>query len=65
MAAIDEGIEILTGTPAGKRSPKGKWTAGSVNARVDARLRELAVGIREFDKKGNKDGKNGKAKKGS
>jgi lon-related putative ATP-dependent protease len=38
IARIDEGIEILTGTPAGERSSDGRFPDGSVNARVEARL---------------------------
>lgn len=48
VATIDEGIEILTGTPAGPRQQDGSWPAGSVNARVDHRLRELAEAGRRF-----------------
>ncbi|WP_296806451.1 ATP-binding protein [Thiocapsa sp.] len=38
IASIDEGIEILTGTPAGERAADGGFPEGSVNARVEARL---------------------------
>ena len=38
IASIDEGIEILTGTPAGERASDGGFPEGSVNARVEARL---------------------------
>lgn len=48
VTTIDEGIEILTGTPAGPRGPDGKFPEGTINRRVDDRLRELAEGIREF-----------------
>jgi predicted ATP-dependent protease len=39
---VDQGIEILTGVPAGVRQEDGTWPADSVNGRVDSRLRELA-----------------------
>ncbi len=42
VRSVDEGIEVLTGTPAGKRGADGHYPEGTVNARVDARLRELA-----------------------
>jgi lon-related putative ATP-dependent protease len=42
VRTIDEGIEILTGAPAGEREAGGSFPAGSVNARVDARLGTLA-----------------------
>lgn len=35
---IDEGIEILTGTPAGKPSRKGMFPSGSINALVEKTL---------------------------
>jgi lon-related putative ATP-dependent protease len=39
---IDQGIELLTGVPAGERDNAGAFPAGSVNQRVEARLAELA-----------------------
>jgi lon-related putative ATP-dependent protease len=42
VRTIDEGIEILTGLPAGERDGAGAFPDGSVNQRVEARLRELA-----------------------
>jgi predicted ATP-dependent protease len=41
VASIDQGMELLTGIPAGIREEDGTWTAGSINARVDNRLREM------------------------
>jgi lon-related putative ATP-dependent protease len=48
--AIDEGIEILTGVKAGRRSPEGGFEEGGVFARVDARLQELAERLAKFGK---------------
>ena len=45
---IDQGIEILTGIPAGEKQADGNWPEGTVNARVDARLRQMAEGILKF-----------------
>lgn len=42
VATIDEGLEALTGLPAGVRDATGRFPAGSVNARVEARLVALA-----------------------
>lgn len=42
ISSVDEGIEILTGKPAGKRSAKGLFPRGSINARVDSQLREFS-----------------------
>jgi lon-related putative ATP-dependent protease len=39
---IDEGIEFLTGFPAGERTPSGRFPETSINGRVERRLRELA-----------------------
>jgi predicted ATP-dependent protease len=42
VETIDQGIEILTGVPAGERDPSGKFAEGTVNQKVEARLIELA-----------------------
>lgn len=42
VETIDQGIEILTGVPAGERDRSGKFPDGTVNQRVEARLIELA-----------------------
>ncbi len=47
---IDQGIEVLMGTPAGTRKGTGKYTAGSVHARVDARLTGYARKQKVFDR---------------
>jgi lon-related putative ATP-dependent protease len=51
VKTIDEGIEILTGVKAGSRQEDGIFEEGSVNARVDQRLREMAEKMVEFEKK--------------
>jgi lon-related putative ATP-dependent protease len=38
VETVDQGMELLTGVPAGEREPNGKFSEGSVNARVEARL---------------------------
>lgn len=45
---IDQGIEILTGIPAGIQQDDGNWPEGTINFRVDARLRQMAEGFRKF-----------------
>jgi Lon-like ATP-dependent protease len=52
---VDQGIELLTGVPAGVRGPDGQFPAGSVNARVDARLRQLAEDLHHFGDHDDKD----------
>lgn len=46
ITTIDQGIEILTGIPAGKRTKDG-WTANSINHRVQQRLAELRSALRD------------------
>jgi predicted ATP-dependent protease len=43
VETIDQGIEILTGKPAGERDSAGNFPEGSVNQRVEARLIDLAA----------------------
>lgn len=39
ISTIDEGIEILTGIPAGKKNKKGKYSKGSINYLVYEKLK--------------------------
>ncbi|MCR4424099.1 MAG: ATP-binding protein [candidate division WOR-3 bacterium] len=48
IETIDEGIELLTGVPAGRMDRKGEYPPDSVNGRVKKRLRELAEMFRRF-----------------
>jgi len=48
VRTVDEGIEILTGAPAGARRPDGNWEPDTVNARVDQRLRDYAHRLKDF-----------------
>jgi predicted ATP-dependent protease len=50
ISSIDDGIEILTGIPAGKRNKKGEYPGDSLNMLVEMRLRDLAHRIKEFGK---------------
>jgi len=45
---IDEGIEFLTGIPAGERREDGSYEEGTVNYLVNKRLQEMAETVREF-----------------
>ncbi len=45
---VEEGLEILTGLAAGTRNAEGRWTEGSVHARVDQRLRDYADRLKSF-----------------
>jgi predicted ATP-dependent protease len=48
VKTIDEGIEILTGIPAGIRRADGSYPEGTVNHLVDKRLREYAERLRGY-----------------
>ena len=52
VETIDQGIELLTGLPAGELDETGHYPAGSINARVQARLTELAEKRQAFSKNG-------------
>jgi lon-related putative ATP-dependent protease len=47
---VNEGIEILTGQPAGKRGRNGAFEVGTINARVEDKLRSFALSRRDFMK---------------
>jgi lon-related putative ATP-dependent protease len=49
VATIEEGIEILTGMPAGKRQQDGSYPRGTVYQLVDQRLREMLVQLKGHD----------------
>ena len=42
VSTIDEGIEVLTGVPAGKKDKNGKFPAGTVNYLVYEKLKKYA-----------------------
>ncbi|MBM3484251.1 MAG: ATP-dependent protease [Alphaproteobacteria bacterium] len=48
ITTIDQGIEVLTGVSAGVRGPDGKYTAETINGRVERRLAEFAAARRRF-----------------
>jgi lon-related putative ATP-dependent protease len=63
VSTIDEGIEVLTGSKAGKRRKDGSFEPGSINDRVQKQLKSMADKLREFSKteetSGKKHNKNG------
>ena len=40
VSTLDEGIEILTGVPAGKRNKDGKYTAGTIKYLAYEKLKQ-------------------------
>ncbi len=68
VKTIDQGIEILTGKKAGEKKPDGTYPRGSINFLVDKKLKDLALGIKNFgdeekNQRNNRRKKKGKAKK--
>ncbi len=57
MKAIEDGIELLMGKPAGTMGSDGKYTRNSVYYLVDKRLEELRKTAKEFMDKKEKNGK--------
>jgi predicted ATP-dependent protease len=48
VSTIDEGIELLTATPAGERDENGLFPDGTINQRVEVKLMVLAEQARLF-----------------
>lgn len=48
VETVDEGIELLTGVPAGERQTDGGWPAGSVNEKVNRRLQQFAETLKNY-----------------
>jgi ATP-dependent Lon protease len=61
IETVDQGIEILTGVKAGERGKTGNYPKGSMNFLVDKKLKDLAKGLKGFDKEEKKE--NGSRKK--
>jgi predicted ATP-dependent protease len=49
VGRVEQGIELLTGVPAGGRNGSGKFEDGTVFGRVDERLREMARLMKDFE----------------
>jgi lon-related putative ATP-dependent protease len=58
---VDEGIEILTGVPAGELDEDGVYPEDSVHGRVMDRLAEIAENLKSKDEEGKEDGSDGDA----
>ena len=48
VSTVDEGIEVLTGVPAGKRGKDGKYPASTINRKVADTLKEMADKLKQF-----------------
>ncbi len=49
VKTIDQGIEILTGVPAGEKKSDGAYPEGTVNFRVNKKLLDLAWSMKGFE----------------
>ena len=49
VETVDQGIEILTGIPAGEPDEEGEYPEDSINGRVHHRLRAMAERLQEFE----------------
>lgn len=52
VRTVEEGIELLTGVPAGERRPDGSYPEGTVFGLVDRTLRLYAEGMARHDRAG-------------
>jgi lon-related putative ATP-dependent protease len=52
VTTVDEGIELLTGVPAGEPGPEGKYPEGTINGQVEKRLTSLAEMSKKFSGNG-------------
>ncbi len=50
VSSVEEGIEILSGIPAGSRGADGEWSEGSVLARCQRRVDDMATLMRNAGK---------------
>jgi lon-related putative ATP-dependent protease len=62
VSSIDEGIEILTGVPAGERTNDHAYSKGTINYLVENRLKAFAEGLKKFGE-GEKSSQPKRAKK--
>lgn len=48
VCRVEDGLEVLTGQPAGERDEAGRFPPSSIFGRVDTRLQRLAEGVTRF-----------------
>ncbi len=59
VESIDQGIELLTGVPAGELLADGTYAEGTINGMVDKRLREMQEKMKKLAATGEKEEKAG------
>ncbi|HLO26986.1 MAG TPA: Lon protease family protein, partial [Geobacteraceae bacterium] len=55
VETVDQGIEMLTGVPAGEMLPEGGYPEGTVNFLVEKRLRTMVENMKKFSAAAEKD----------
>ena len=58
VSTIDEGLEVLTGVPAGERKEDGTYSEGTVHHLVEKHLGEMAQRAREFGRSSDREEEN-------
>jgi lon-related putative ATP-dependent protease len=56
VQSVDEGIELLTGIPAGEADAEGRYPGDTINGKVQRRLAEMADHMRKFAQGSEKGG---------
>jgi hypothetical protein len=47
-SSVDEGIEVLTDIEVGEEKEDGTYPEGSINYKVDKKLKDMAAKLRQF-----------------
>ncbi|MGD0353577.1 MAG: hypothetical protein ABSB38_08860 [Dehalococcoidia bacterium] len=47
-SSVDEGIEVLTDIDVGEEKEDGTYPEGSINYKVDKKLKDMAAKLRQF-----------------
>ncbi len=63
VGTVDEGMEILTGLEAGRKGSDGTYPEGTINGRVDQKLRELGEGLRKLGEPPEEEGRKSRSRK--
>jgi len=63
VETVDEGMEILTGLEAGRKGSDGTYPEGTINGRVDHKLRELGEGLRKLGEPPEEEGRKSRPRK--
>ena len=50
VETVNEGIELLTGKPAGEKDKEGQYPSGTIHYAIQQRLNRLAVDLAAYGK---------------